>query len=280
MAESVDSSSVSLGEAIQQTLDDVVRQIVDYAPEVIGAALTLLIGWIVAKTLSVSTRKLAQSLDSLAGRYWKTGSPRSGFRHSYGVVISKFVFWAVMIFFLAVASNILGWGLFSGWMQQVFSYLPGIITGILIIIGGLILGNFARSAVMTAGEKDTLHHRAFVGKLTQVVILFSAILIGVDQIGLNIGFLSNLVVTIVGILLAGASLAFGLGSRNLIANVIGSRYLQRHCETGDIVRIGGIEGEVIEIAQASVVIQTAEGKAVVPAGLFHEEVTLIQSNRT
>jgi small-conductance mechanosensitive channel len=73
-------------------------------------------------------------------------------------------------------------------------------------------------------------------------------------------------------LLGGAALAFGLGARSLVANVIGAQYTRRHCQVGDLIRLGATEGEVIEIAQAGIVIATAEGKAIIPARLFHEEV--------
>jgi small-conductance mechanosensitive channel len=111
-----------------------------------------------------------------------------------------------------------------------------------------------------------------MARAVQVVIVFSTVIIGVEQIGLNIGFLSTLIVVVVAVLLAGAALAFGLGARSLVANVIGAQYTRRHCQIGDLIRLGAVEGEVIEIAQAGIVIATPEGKAIIPARLFHEEV--------
>lgn len=280
MEDSIEAEAVSLGNAIQDTLSNVVQQIVDYSPEVIGASLILLLGWIIAKALSLSTHKVIRSFDSLISRFWRSDTKQHDkIRDTWAKALSKTVFWIVMIFFMAVASNVLGWSLFSGWMEQVFSYLPGIITGVVIILGGLILGNFSRSAVIGSGEKGKLQQRVFIAKLIQISIIFCAILIGVDQIGLNIDFLSNIVVTVIGILLAGAALAFGLGAKDMVANVIGSRYFQRQCKPGDIVQIGVVQGEVLEITQSNIVVMTDEGKAIVPAAVFHKQVTYISSDR-
>jgi small-conductance mechanosensitive channel len=145
----------------------------------------------------------------------------------------------------------------------------------LIILGGILLSNLARAGIITAAQRAALEQAAMMGRAAQIVIIFSAIIIGVEQIGLNIGFLSTLSVVVVAILLAGAALAFSLGARNLVANVIGAQYTRRHCRVGDRLRIGTVEGEILEVAQANIVIQTGDSKAVIPAKLFHEEICFI-----
>ena len=116
-----------------------------------------------------------------------------------------------------------------------------------------------------------------MARSVQLVIIFSTIIIGVEQIGLNIGFLSNLIVATVAILLAGAALAFSLGARHLVANIIGAQYTRKYCHVGDRIRIGDTEGEIIELSQASIILETKNGRAVIPAKFFHEEVSLIRS---
>jgi small-conductance mechanosensitive channel len=167
---------------------------------------------------------------------------------------------------------VLGWDLFSGWLDSIVGYLPGLVTGLLIILAGILLGSVTRATIQTATQKSAPEQSAMMARVVQVVIVFSAVIIGVEQIGLNIGFLSTLIVVVVAVLLAGAALAFSLGARSLVANVIGAQYSRRHCEVGDVIRLGAVEGEVIEIAQASIVVATETGKAIIPARLFHEEV--------
>jgi hypothetical protein len=262
--------------AIDETFNDLSQQFVQYFPQIVGTIALLVVGWIVATALAVSAQKLIEGLDALFVRF---SHPESGqherIQRSYALIISKLVFWVVMIFFFAVGANILGWDLFSGWLDRIVSYIPGLVTGLLIILGGILLSNLARAGITTAAQRAGLEQSTLMARAAQVVIIFSAVIIGVDQIGLNIDFISTLSVVVVAILLAGAALAFSLGARDLVANVIGAQYTRKHCRVGDRLRIGAVEGEVVEVAQSSIVVATGDGKAVIPAKLFHEEVVFI-----
>ncbi len=264
------------GDAIDETFNDLSQQFVQYFPQLLGTATLLLAGFIVAKTLALSAQKLVEGLDALFVRFAHAESGHHArIQRSYALIINKLVFWVVMVFFFTVGANILGWDLFSGWLDRLVAYLPGLVTGLLIILGGILLSNLARAGIITAAQRAALEQAAMMGRAAQVVIIFSAILIGVEQIGLNIGFLSTLSVVVVAILLAGAALAFSLGARNLVANVIGAQYTRRHCRVGDRLRIGAVEGEILEVSQANIVIATGDSKAVIPAKLFHEEICFI-----
>jgi hypothetical protein len=62
-----------------------------------------------------------------------------------------------------------------------------------------------------------------------------------------------------------------------VANVIGAQYTRKHCRVGDLIRLGAVQGEIIEVAQTGIVVATAEGKAIIPAKLFHEEICHVLS---
>lgn len=264
------------GAAIEETYTDLSQQFIAFFPQLLGTAALLLLGYVLARTLALSARKLVEGLDALFVRLTHSHSiDRERIQRSYALIISKLVFWVVLLFFFAVSANVLGWNLFSGWLDRIVSYVPGLVTGLVIILGGFLLGGFAHTGVTTATQRAQLEQSALMARAAQIVIIFSAIIIGVEQIGLNIGFLSNLIVVVIAILLAGAALAFSLGARNLVANVIGAQYTRRHCRVGDFLRLGEVEGEIVEVAQASIVVATENGKAVIPAKQFHEQVCFI-----
>ncbi len=277
MADST-ATSFNWQSAINETFTDFSQQLINYFPQLIGTVGVLLLGWLVAHTLSLSTRKLIQGLDVLLARFTRIdGINQERIKGSYSVIISKIVFWIVMIFFLTVAANILGWDVFAGWLDSIVSYLPGLISGLIIILGGFLLSNFAKAAISSAADKAGITQSAGMARAIQIVIIFSAIIIGVEQIGLNIGFLSNVIVASIAILLAGAALAFSLGAKNMVANIIGAQYTRKYCRVGDKIKIGDMEGEIIELSQACIVVETENGQAIIPAKFFHEQVTLINT---
>lgn len=264
------------GTAIDETFNDLSEQIVQYFPQLLGTATLMLVGFVVAKALAISARKLVEGLDALFVRMTHSGEEhRERIQRSYALIASKLVFWLVFLFFVAVSANVLGWNLFSGWLDRAVDYLPGLVTGLIIILGGFLLGSVARTGLVSATQSAGLEQGELMARAVQIVIIFSAIIIGVEQIGLNIGFLTTIIVVVVAILLAGAALAFSLGARDLVANVIGAQYVRRHCRAGDFLRIGTVEGEIMEVAQASIVLAMEEGKIIVPARLFHQEVSYV-----
>lgn len=280
MADNVDSE-FSWQSALNETFTDFTQQLINYFPQLLATVGVLLIGWLAAHVLSLSTRKLILGLDALFGKITRIDNiNRERIQTSYSLIISKAVFWIVMVFFLTVSANILGWEMFTGWLDRIVSYLPGLISGLAIILGGFLVSNLAKATIYTAAERAGITQSAGMARSVQIVIIFSSIIIGVEQIGLNINFLSNIIVASVAILLAGAALAFSLGARNMVANIIGAQYTRKYCKVGDRIRIGELEGEIVEISQAFIVLETQHGQATIPAKYFHEQISIINSNNT
>jgi mannose/fructose/N-acetylgalactosamine-specific phosphotransferase system component IIC len=92
-----------------------------------------MVGVAAAHLMRMASYKLTNSLDSLLQRTVKVETAqRETIRRSYANILSKTVYWAVVLFFIAAAANLLGWKLFSEWMSTLLEYLPKLITGLLI----------------------------------------------------------------------------------------------------------------------------------------------------
>jgi small-conductance mechanosensitive channel len=71
------------------------------------------------------------------------------------------------------------------------------------------------------------------------------------------------------------ALAFGIGSGPVVSNVIASYYVRRMYRAGLNVRIGSIEGRVVEILPTTVALETAAGRVQVPCRKFLDDVSLL-----
>lgn len=257
--------------SLAQTYQEFYSQIIAYSPQILGALLFLLIGWLAANALSIAIRKLIGGLDSLFQRMFKSDrAAHERVKRSYSVIISGAVFWIVIIFSIAAATNMLGWDMFSNWLANIITYLPNLVTGLLIILAGFLLGNGAKSATTSAAMAAGIEQVDLLGRIVQLTIMFTALVIGVEQIGINVGFITNVSLVVIGVLLAGGALAFGLGAKDLIANVIGAQYTRKHCRIGEHMQIGAARGVIIEVSQTSIVLDSGNGRVVVPAKQFHE----------
>ncbi len=276
----MDKTIFSWQEAITHTYEELTTQIIAFAPQLIGAIALLFAGWFVAQRLCVASRKLVGRFDSLFQRAAQTdGARQEKLKRTYSVIVSKVVFWTVMMFFVFATANMLGWQLFSNWMNSVVTYLPSLITGLLIILGGFLLSNGAKSVVISTAHSAGIEQGQILAGVVKIVVLIAALIIGIKQIGINVDFLTNVLVVTVGVFLGGAALAFGLGARTLVANIIGGQYVRKHCRVGEQMQLGGFEGKVVEVTQTSIILETELGRTVIPAKHFQEQVSSFISSR-
>ena len=75
--------------------------------------------------------------------------------------------------------------------------------------------------------------------------------------------------------LVGFSIAFGLGARDHVANLIAAHELRGKLEVGQRLTVAGAEGEVSELTSTSVVLISADGRVTIPAKAFSQEIVTV-----
>ena len=145
--------SFSWQTSVVDTWEAFASQVIAAAPQLLGAAAVLLAGWIIAQLLRVSTRKLIRGIDTL----WSSGAGEDNAgqlraKRTHAIIAGNLVFWVTLTFFIATAAHMAGWEMLSDWMDSIVIYLPNLVSGLLIILGGFLLSNFVRKAVISAAE--------------------------------------------------------------------------------------------------------------------------------
>lgn len=250
--------------------------VVDYLPTLLGAAILLLAGWLVARLLRAGTSRAGDNINRILDRAFRSGRMAS-FRLSSRMLstLSEIIYWLTLFVFVSIAARAAGLTTFATWLDRMVANLPNLIAGILIIALGFLLGAIARDLVTVTSPSRGTPQRALVGKAAQISVIVVALIIGLDQFGIDVTFIVTVLSIASGVLLGGFALAFGLGARNYVANLIGARELKREIEAGQVVRFGGTEGEVLEITATTLVLATKEGRQRIPAGTFAVEAMTI-----
>lgn len=241
-----------------------------YLPQVVGALLLLLAGWAVAALLRAATVRAARGLGWFLPRVLPGAAGARSRNALHPALLGGLVFWLVILAFVAAAAQVLGLTVFASWLDAIFSHLPLIALAGLIVVAGVVASHLVREAVIGAAAAAGLEYRALLGYAAQTTILVAAAVIGLDLVGLDITFLVVLAAILVGAVSGGAALAFGLGSRALVGNLLGVRAIQHRLKEGDAIRIGDIEGRVVELGRRMVILETKEGRVAVPGSYFSE----------
>ena len=140
-------------------------------------------------------------------------------------------------------------------------------------------GHFLRDLILSAAASAGVAYGAALARLGQMAIFVVSVLVAVDQAGLNVSFLTSILLLVLGSGLLGAVLTFALGARTTVANILACHYLQKTYKLGHRVRVGGFQGEIVEITATTVVLEAEEGRVSVPASVFGEETSVLLGER-
>ncbi len=264
---------------IQETQNSgfpLIKELIEFLPNLLGAALLLAIGWFVSGLFKKGTARMGNILNRFLNTMLSRGGLAS-FTFSKPVIalFSKVVFWAVFLFFVKFAAHALGLEAITDWLDDVVDYLPTFMAGGIIIGAGILFSFLARDLTVTAAESAQLPETKLYGLIAQLATLVSTVVMGLNQIGINVSFLANMIGVTVGALLGSLALAFGLGSKTFVSNLIGSHYLQQQYKPGQRIRMDDLEGIVLEITPSSIVLETEDGRMAIPAKLFNEKTTCL-----
>jgi small-conductance mechanosensitive channel len=256
-------------------LEAAFRSIADTAraalPNLLGAAALLAGGWLLAGLLRRWSTRLTRRFDGLARRSTVEGAlTRIGVQRPLSEVIGGFVFWIVFLFFVAAATEALGLAVLTTWLTGVAFFLPRIVAALLVLLVGILAANFARDAMVAASATANLAFGEALAQVVRVVMLAIAVLIAVNELGVDVTVLTVLLAVVLGAMLGGVALAFGFGARTAVSNIMGSHYLRQIYQVGQTVRLGAIQGEIVAITTTAVVIKAQEGRVIVPAKEFSE----------
>ena len=125
-------------------------------PDVVGAALIVLVGWALARLLSaVARRLLGRALNRLSGSRLLRGEDRLGLRRSLPMLVGAFLFWTVMAIAVVAAADTLGLAVIGELMATLARLLPRVLAGVLVVFMGVVLAELAHNGVANAAGTDT-----------------------------------------------------------------------------------------------------------------------------
>ena len=244
-------------------------------PRALTALVLSLFGLLLGFLARLVVRRLVGVLDRLLpGARLRHSLRRLGLERPAGEILGTIFFWLILLIVLSAAFDSLGFPVLSAWLTGVVRYLPSVLAALVIVLVGLVAGVLLRDAVSSAATSAGLTYATLIGRALQVSVVGISILVAVDQVGLNVSLVANLLAALVGASLFGGTLAFGLGARVTVANILAGHYVRRIYSVGQRVRIGDVQGEIDQITPTAVILAEDSGdRCVIPAKLFSEEVT-------
>jgi hypothetical protein len=214
------------GDAILAAVSTALTTLVNAIPAVLGALLILLVGWILSNVLAglVERGLRAANVDGLLERHGGQVYGERATTMRASSLVAQLVKWVIRLIFIIAAANALNLPQVSEFLNAVLLWLPNLFVAIVILLVAPIIGRFLRGLIETGAGSMGFTNAGLLGRLAEYAVIAFAVLIAIDQVGIASDLLNTLLIGVVGALALAFGLAFGLGGRDVAAEITRSWY--------------------------------------------------------
>lgn len=250
-----------------QSLTSMWLEITKIFPSIIGALIVLIVGWLVAKIVVKIIKKAlkiakADKLDDKLNEIEIIEGKQLNFDTIK--VVSSFVKWVIYIMLLIIVSDILNLKIISEQISNFLGYLPNLFVALIIFTLGLLFANFVKKGLRSFFESMDLSGGKMISQVVFFLLLIFISITALNQAGVNTEIITSNLTMIMAAFLVAFALAFGLGAREVVGDLLKTFYTRKTYEVGKRIEFQNKVYEVDAIDNISVVLKNDEGKLIVP----------------
>lgn len=215
-------------------LGDITTAFIAFLPQLFWALIILIIGILLGR-LGKSLVKSALHAINLNGLVKNAGfgklSSQADFRPQVEEGLGELTRWLIIYLFTISFLNILGLTNIADFLTNILSYLPNIIAALLIFIIAVLLAGFTESFVKNAVASFDVITARLMGKIASYTIVVIGALIALSELGIAEFFINILFIGFVVTLSLTLGLAIGLGSKDVINDILKNWYKKYNQQT-------------------------------------------------
>lgn len=240
---------------------------IDFLPQLLKGIGFLIIGWLLIKFLLYIIKKALgfTKIDSLPEKLNVDEIfGESSLKIQPTKIIITAIKWVLILIFIIVGSELLGLKMVSEQLSSLIAYLPKLISALVIFAIGIYVANLVKKALFSLFKSLELTGGNLVGNVAFYIIAIVVTVTALNQAGINTDLITSNLTIILGAILASFTIAFGLGSRDVITRLLFGYYTRKNIQEGNKVIINGFKGVVGSVDNICVVLITEEGKLILP----------------
>ena len=193
-----------------------VGQLVGFVPNLLAVVAILVGGWIIAKVIQAVLVRLLEAVkaDSLAERVQLADMlSRGGIQRTFSRLLGAIAYWLVMLVVLVAALNALQLTATAQLLQGFVGFLPTVVTAIVVLIVGILAAGFLAATVRTVASNAGIAQAEVLGQFVQYIVIIFSVVVALQQ--LQVQFVGDAFLIILGAISFALALAFGLGCEDL-----------------------------------------------------------------
>ncbi len=213
--------------AIQNAVINMTSGTLSILPNLFGALIVFLLGVVLgnwAKTIIVKSLQMLKIDKIVKDTKFQKFLIKAEVTQKLEEILGSLVKWLLVLTFFVASLNILGLTAISQVLTGVLSYVPSVISAIIVLAVGVLLAGVLEGVVKGALASADLKTARLLGKVTSYVVITIATLVAISELNIAASFINILFIGFVTMLALGLGLAIGLGSKDLIAQILEEWY--------------------------------------------------------
>ena len=204
-------------------LEGLVESMLNFLPGLIGAIFVFSVGWFIAAAMGKFIVKVLESLkfNQLFERGgWKEAFEKAELKVNVSEFIGAIVKWIFVIVFLLAAVDILGLGEFANFLRDILNYLPNVVVAVVIFVVAVIIADISEKITRAWVEQMKIGYGSAIGTIVRWSIWIFAIMAILMQLGIALTLIQTLFTGFVAMVTIAGGLAFGLGGKDVAAEIL------------------------------------------------------------
>ncbi len=252
---------------VTETLGSVIRDIASILPNVIGALVILFFGWLIHKVIRFMLKKLLKlaNIDGLSKKIEEAQLfGDSQVKIDVSKILLGFVKGLLLLVFIIAAADTLKLHIISSEIANLLRYLPILLSALVIFMVGMFAAQMIKKALSGVFKSMGFSGGKLVSSIIFYLLVIFVTITALNQAGIDTAIITNNFTLVLGAFLLAFSIAFGLGSKEMLSNLLATFYARKNFAIGDTIELNGTKGTITAIDTIFVVLATENGKLVVP----------------
>ncbi|MDO6473003.1 mechanosensitive ion channel domain-containing protein [Maribacter sp. 1_MG-2023] len=262
-----------------ESLSNIFKDIASALPGIFGAFIVIIFGWIIIKVVTFVLKRIfkAIKLDKASEKINEAQLfGDADIKIDLPKIIVTFIKVLLWLVFIIVASDIMGLTIISTEIANLLRYLPILLSAMVILMLGLFLAKTIKETIIKVFDSIGLGGGKLLGNVLFYLIIIFVSITALNQAGIDTQIITNNFTIVLGAFLLAIALALGLGSREIVGDLLRTFYSRKIYEVGDKVKIGDLQGTVIGIDNISMILKTKSGKVVIPIKKVVEKTVTVE----
>jgi hypothetical protein len=223
----INNTYFTIEKALLTAGQNILMGILNFIPILLSSILVFILGIFVARWVKFGVVKilnLVRLTDLISTPAVKKFLKSASITKKVDDVLGEVFRYIVLLIFFVTSINLLGLSTVTQVLNGVLAYLPQVFAAILILISGILLAGFLEKVVKGSLGSVDLRSSRLMGRFTSYLIMVITILAAISQLGIAQPFVGTIFIGFIAMLSLALGLGFGLGSKDLIKEVLENWY--------------------------------------------------------